>query len=71
MRTLTIDELTHVPGGVTENECVGAFTLGGAAIGFFAGGGGAGADLGAALGGGIGLMLCGSIVNPRATVMQK
>ena len=65
MIELTFEELGAVSGGMTENECVGVFTVGGAGLGGMIGGF-AGAGLGGMLGGATGLMLCNSIVNPSS-----
>ena len=56
---------------MTENECIGAFTLGGAALGFFTAGGAAGAGLGAALGGGVGMVLCSGLTTHRYRSVQQ
>lgn len=68
MLELSIGEIEMVGGGyMTENECIGAFTVGGGFIGggigfFFAGVGAVGgAGLGLGFGGGIGLMACGRL----------
>jgi hypothetical protein len=65
---LTVAEIDFVSGGITENQCIGAATLGGGVIGggigFFAGGIGAfgGAGFGMGVGGALGMMFCTYIV---------
>ena len=50
-------------GGMTENQCIGLFTLGGALVGAVASGGNIGAaGFGAALGGGFGMVACARLL---------
>jgi hypothetical protein len=71
MQELTMNEISLVSGSyrMSENNCIGAMTIGGGILGAFAGGGwnfGAGAvsgfGIGAALGGGVGMMVCNHLM---------
>lgn len=65
MQQLTLGQIDMVSGGMTENQCIGAFTIGGGLLGFGIGaivgsgpGAVAGAGLGLGFGGGTGLVVC-------------
>jgi len=70
MRELTMSEVAAVSGAVTENQCIGAFTLAGGAIGGAAGfyfgvgiGTFGGAAFGMGVGGAAGLLFCTYLAN--------
>ena len=63
MQEMTDAEIALVSGGITENQCIGLFTLGGALVGAVGSGGNIGvAGYGAALGGALGMVTCARIV---------
>jgi bacteriocin-like protein len=62
VKEIDIKDLNAISGGVTENECIGAFTAVGLAVGFgVAGLPGLGA--GGAVMGAVGMMVCGQLSN--------
>ena len=62
MNELTFDQVDMVSGGgLTENQCIGAYTLAGGVFGFFAGGP-VGAGLGLGFGAATGGLLCHYLV---------
>jgi len=58
MQTMTIQDIDAVGGGMTENQCIGFFTLGGGVAGALFGGGFVGAGFGMAAGAGFGMVVC-------------
>lgn len=61
MKILSDSEIELISGGMTENQCIGAFTLGGVIFGGLTGGP-AGAGLWGGFGGVVGMLACGSLV---------